>query len=100
MSDANHHHGHHEHKSHKKMYFIVFGALAVLTVLELLVPDMKWPYALHSSSLTALALIKAFLVAYFFMHLNEEQRWLKFIAIIPVAAVLYTAMVAVETLSR
>jgi cytochrome c oxidase subunit 4 len=89
-----------EHHSHKKMYFMVFAGLAVLTILELAVPEMKWPYALHASSLTFLAIVKAFLVAYFFMHLNEETRWLKFIAALPVAAGLYTTMVAIETLSR
>ncbi len=89
-----------EHKSHKKMYFIVFASLAVLTVLEILVPDMHFPYALHASLLTFLALVKAFLVAYFFMHLNEETKWLKFIAVIPITAGLYAAMVAIETLSR
>ena len=88
------------HKSHKKEYFIVFAALTILTVLELMVPEMKWPYSLHASSLTTLAIVKAFLVAYFFMHLKEETRWLKFIAVIPVTAALYTTMVAVETLAR
>jgi cytochrome c oxidase subunit 4 len=88
------------HKSHKKLYFLIFGALTLLTVLELIVPEMKWPYALHSSSLTFLAIVKAFLVAYFFMHLNEETRWLKFIAALPIAAAVYTTLVAIETLAR
>lgn len=89
-----------EHKSHKKLYFTVFAALAILTALELMIPDMHWEMALHASSLTALALIKVFLVAYIFMHLNEETRWLKFIAILPVTAALYATIVAVETLAR
>ncbi len=93
MSDVTHH-------SHKKLYFTVFGGLAILTVLELLVPEMKLVYALHASLLTFLAIVKAFLVAYFFMHLNEETKWLKFIAVIPITAGLYALLVCIETLAR
>ncbi len=89
-----------QHHSHKKLYFTVFASLAILTVIELIIPDMKLPYAIHASSLTFLAIVKAFLVAYFFMHLNEETKWLKFIAIIPVTAGLYALMVCIETLAR
>lgn len=88
------------HKSHKKLYFTIFAALAVLTIIEIYIPEMKLAYALHSSSLTLLAIVKAYLVAYFFMHLNEETAWMKFIAVIPITAALYTTMVAIETLSR
>jgi caa(3)-type oxidase subunit IV len=91
---------HGEHKSHKKQYFIVFAALAILTVLELIIPELNTTTFLKSSSLTILAVGKAFLVAYFFMHLNEETKWMKFIAAIPISAAFYATMVCCETLFR
>lgn len=89
-----------QHHSHKKTYFAIFFILAVLTVLEIYIPELKTTKFAKASSLTLLALGKAFLVAYYFMHLKEETKWLKFIAAIPVTAALYATMVVVETLSR
>jgi cytochrome c oxidase subunit 4 len=99
------HHSHHqnehvEHKSHKKLYFIIFFALAVLTGLEMLVPEMNISYALKAFSLTFLALGKAFLVAYIFMHLNEETKWMKFIAAVPVFAALFAIVLCIESIIR
>jgi cytochrome c oxidase subunit 4 len=89
------------HRSHKKQYFFIFLMLTALTVVELLIPDMKGLSSFaKSSSLTVLAVGKCFLVGYFFMHLNHETKWLKFVALIPIAAVLYTVMVVVEALIR
>lgn len=87
-------------KSHKKEYFIVFGMLTLLTVLELMIPEYVTHYGLKASSLTALAIGKAFLVAYFFMHLKQETRWLKFIAAIPISAAFFAAMVVIESVVR
>jgi len=89
------------HTSHKKMYFAIFGALTLLTVLELIVPAMdNLSTFAKGSALTALACGKAFLVAYFFMHLNEETKWLKFIAAIPISAGIYALVVVLESLAR
>lgn len=94
MSDTAHH-------SHKKLYFGVFIALTVLTALELLIPGLDGvSKAIKASSLVGLALGKAFLVAYFYMHLNEETAWLKFIAAIPCSAGLYAAVVILESMFR
>ena len=57
-------------------------------------------YSHKAISLTLLALAKAFCVAYFYMHLNEETRWLKFIAAIPIAAFVYFIVVVLESLYR
>ncbi|MCB9094511.1 MAG: cytochrome C oxidase subunit IV family protein [Halobacteriovoraceae bacterium] len=88
------------HKSHTKEYMIVFVLLAVLTVMELIVPELTLPYAVHGGLLTFLALVKAFLVAFFYMHLKEETRWLKYIALVPLSAFIYTFVVAIETMAR
>ncbi len=89
------------HKSnHRKGYFIVFAVLALLTVLELAIPSLEVAYFYRASSLTLLAFAKAFVVAYYYMHLNEETAWLKFIAIIPISAGLYATMLILETTFR
>jgi cytochrome c oxidase subunit IV len=88
------------HPSHRKEYYIVFFVLVILTALELAIPSMDAAYAFKASSLVFLAIGKAFVVAYFYMHLNEETKWLKFIAAIPIAAALYATVVILETLYR
>ena len=88
------------HKSHKKEYFLVFIALAVLTGVELVIPGMKISQFAKGSSLTLLALGKAAIVAYYYMHLKDETPWMKFVALIPIAAFCYAAMVILESLYR
>lgn len=88
------------HKSHTKEYMLVFLALAVLTIIELIIPELNVSYASKAFGLTLFAFAKAFCVGYFYMHLNEEKRWLKFIAIIPVSAFLYFTMLILESSYR
>lgn len=88
------------HKSHIKEYIIIFVILGVLTIMELAVPEMNIAYAKKAIALTLLAVAKAFLVGYYYMHLKDEHNWLKFIAIIPVSAVLYFIVVALESVYR
>ena len=96
MSDASSH----PHKSHKADYFSIFLLLTILTVVELFVPGMSISQFAKGSALTVLALGKAGLVGWFYMHLKEETRWLKFIALIPVSAFIYAAVVVLESLYR
>jgi len=86
--------------SHKKQYVVIFFVLGILTAIEIAIPEFSMPYLVHASSLTALALIKAFLVAYYYMHLKEETKWLKWITLIPVSAVIYAAVVTIESIAR
>ncbi len=89
------------YKGHTKLYIIIFIILAVLTVLELAIPGLKnVSYAIKATSLTLLAVAKAFCVAYFYMHLNEESRWLKFIAAIPITAAIFAVMVILDSVYR
>lgn len=96
MSEVNSH----SHKSHRAEYFKVFIVLTVLTVVELIVPAMSISQFAKASSLTVLALGKAAVVGWFYMHLKEETAWLKFIALIPLAAFVYAAVVILESLYR
>ncbi len=90
----------HHHKSHKAEYFIVFVVLGVLTVLELMIPGLKTLYAYKAAGLVGLAIAKAFVVAYFYMHLKDERGWLKFIAAIPIVAAVYAIMLILESTFR
>lgn len=97
MSEAAHTH----HHSHKKLYITIFFALAILTAIEIYIPGIHGVSKFAKGvALISLAIWKAFLVAYYFMHLNEEKAWLKFIAAIPISAAAYAAMVILESMYR
>jgi cytochrome c oxidase subunit IV len=88
-------------KSHAKTYWYVFAALAVLTLIEIYIPSIKSLGSFQKgSSLAFLALGKACIVAYFYMHLNEEKKILKYIAAIPLSAAIYTTVVVLESIYR
>ena len=90
-----------EYKGHTKEYMWVFFALGVLTIVELWVPNMESLDKFGKGvSLTILAVIKAFAVAYYYMHLKEEKAWLKFIALIPLSAGAYAFFLVLEGLYR
>ena len=50
--------------------------------------------------LVFLAVAKALIVAYFFMHLKWEKKWLKWIAIMPVYMGLFTILLMLESIYR
>ena len=91
---------HEVHKSHKLEYFKVFVVLTALTVVELIIPGMSVSQFAKGSSLTFLALGKACIVAWSYMHLKEETKWMKFVAMIPISAFFYALMVILESLYR
>jgi cytochrome c oxidase subunit 4 len=88
------------HKNHRAEYFKIFIMLTVLTVVELIVPNMTLSKLAKGSSLTVLALGKAALVGWYYMHLKEETKWMRFVALIPVSAFFYTLFVILESLYR
>jgi caa(3)-type oxidase subunit IV len=89
-----------EVKSHKKEYFIIFFALAVLTAIEIYVPETALSKVAKGAILTFLALVKAWLVAWSFMHLRSETKWMWFIALLPISAGIYAAVVVIESMYR
>lgn len=95
MSDQNH-----SHPSHTREYVIVFFALTILTVVELLIPNLDTAYRYKAIGLIGLAAGKACIVAYFYMHLKEETAWLKFIAAVPISAVLFAVVLILESMFR
>lgn len=81
-------------------HLVLFVGLIVLTLLQLYLKSQHYDLMTNNIIQTGIALVKVFVVAYYFMHLREESLWLKFIAALPVFAVLYTLMVTVESLIR
>lgn len=69
----------------RRPYMIVFGLLFGLTILEVAIarlPIAKTPMVV---ALVGLALTKAAMVAYFFMHLKQEMRPLRLVVALPFA---------------
>ncbi len=90
-----------EHKSHKKGYIIIFVILAVLTAIEIWVAEVPGISKMgKGSALTLLAVGKAFIVAYYYMHLNEETKWMKFIAAVPIMAGVYATVLCLEAIYK
>lgn len=103
MADHNHSttHDHVEHKSHKKEYLIIFVLLAVLTAIEIWAAEIPGLSKLaKGSALTFLAVGKAFLVAYYYMHLKEETKWTKLIAAVPIMAAVYATVLCLEAMYK
>lgn len=89
-----------DHKSHKAEYFKVFLILTALTIVELIVPGMTMSQFAKGSSLTFLALGKACIVAWSYMHLKQETKWLRYVALVPVSAFIYALVVILESIYR
>lgn len=102
MADSHGHaEPHHKHVSHKKEYIIIFVVLAILTGIEIWVAEIQGLSKMgKGSSLTFLAVGKAVIVAYYYMHLKEETKWMKFIAAIPVMAVVYATVLCLEAIYK
>ena len=64
-------------------YLAVFGWLFVLTVIEVGVIFLPIPKLMIAASLVILAVVKASLVAIYFMHLKFEKVVIWWIAVIP-----------------
>ncbi|MBI4355065.1 MAG: cytochrome C oxidase subunit IV family protein [Candidatus Omnitrophica bacterium] len=66
-------------------YLTIFWALLLLTLIEVAIAYLPWPRSVKMTSLISLAIVKALLVALFFMHLKFDRRLLAIIALIPLA---------------
>jgi cytochrome c oxidase subunit IV len=67
-------HAHSEHKAHANPW-VVFAVLAALTVVEIVItlPQVGLAKATVTPILIAMALVKASLVAMYYMHLRYEK---------------------------
>jgi len=75
VHDPNLHHSPEEIKREMRIYLIIFGALAALTALTVFARFyLHLPMAWTIAVALAIASIKGFLVAGFFMHLLSEKK--------------------------
>jgi hypothetical protein len=73
-------------ESHTGLIWKVFGLLSVITIVEVIFGIYK-PKSLHLSQFLGtsllnwifliLTLVKAYFIAWFFMHLKEEKTWFR-----------------------
>ena len=93
--------GHEITESDVRFYLLIFVGLSLMTLAQVLIFQYAGLSAtVNACTQTIIALVKVVLVAYYFMHLKDESTWLKFIAAIPIFAVLYTVFVSVESIVR
>ena len=77
-------------------YFLVFVALAIVTAVETFV-GQGLPPAAKLIALLAMAVVKAILVAMFFMHLKYDTKWYSRFLIFPLfMAILLTVIVIIH----
>ncbi len=74
------------------IYTVVFGALAVLTVLEVLIAELfksteGTAFAVRSLALFTISLFKAILVVWFYMHLRIDNPIFRWVLLVPVIIV-------------
>ena len=81
-------------------YMGVFYLLAVLTVLEIGVIYLPIGKMVIGSMLVIMALVKAALVAMYFMHLKFEKRTLGMIALTPLVICTFLMFMLVPDLNR
>ncbi len=80
-------------------YMKVFGAMIIITALELAALGLTKVGVSHfvvTCIVVVLSCSKAFLVGYYFMHLNHETKWLKALAVLPAAVVMYAIVLCLE----
>ena len=70
------------HHPDPKFYLAIFGWLAVMTVIEVATAPMIFLGNLRIAVLVSLAIVKALLVALFYMHLRYDSRWYILILIV------------------
>ncbi|HRE48612.1 MAG TPA: cytochrome C oxidase subunit IV family protein [Aggregatilineales bacterium] len=76
-------HTHNERHASEGTYFVIFGALAALTIAELLViylPGLRYPL------LIGLMFTKAWLVVEYFMHLRYDNKLFRIAFLLPIVA--------------
>ena len=82
-------------------YAAIFWSLFILTILEITIANMHFAKPLAVVTLVFLAIVKASLVALFYMHLKFEKFIIYFIAIFPLfLTVFLTVMVLADKVPR
>ncbi len=84
-------------QTHSRPYGLIFLCLFALTVTEIAVANLHFPKLPIVLALVSLAIVKAALVAMFYMHLRFEKVLLAVIAFAPLAfSLILTIMVGAD----
>lgn len=84
-------------QDHTRGYVIVFIVLVLLTIVELFIPDLSGISRFFKGIiLTLLAVGKAYIVGYYFMHLKDETAWIKAFALLPAVIIIFTAVILLD----
>jgi caa(3)-type oxidase subunit IV len=79
------------HHSSKKVYWRVWFQLLVITVVEIIVAFLPISHSLMALLFTIMALMKATLIAAYFMHLKFEQVGLIYSIVLPLILIIALA---------
>ena len=92
-----------EKQTQKALYITIFLVLGFLTLLEVFVPSVySAEYSGNTKMLILcfLAILKASLVAMFFMHLDHEKKWVRWIACMPIYMGVAVILIMLESIYR
>jgi cytochrome c oxidase subunit 4 len=67
----------------RKQYWIIFALLFLFTMVELAIVFLPLSWGKMVTGLCGLAMVKAYMVAIFYMHLGHETLTLRFMALLP-----------------
>lgn len=71
------------HQTGLRIYFAVFVGLAILTGVEVAIATSAGQGSASLAIMLLLAVVKAALVALFFMHLRDDTKWFALIFVFP-----------------
>jgi cytochrome c oxidase subunit 4 len=79
---------------HQPRYMLIWFVLAVLTLAEVGFAFLSLPKVFLATGLVSMAIVKALLVALYYMHLRFEPRrmWVLALAPLPLAVILVVAV--------
>lgn len=78
MGAAEHSHGSHQGSHHGPSYYVkMWAILLVLLIVSIIGPELGIPL-LTLITAFGIALVKAYMVAAYFMHLNTEKRYIHY----------------------
>ena len=95
MADAHAAHADHAEPN----YFAIMVVLTILTILEIFVPPMIADKLTAGSILVILAVVKALLVALYFMHLRYERTTLSVVALTPMVICVFLIVMLLPDLT-
>ncbi len=81
-------------------YMKIFYALIIVTIVEVGIVFLPIPRIFIDVGVVGLSISKAFLVGYFYMHLNHETKWTKIVALLPICMFFYAVFLVLDGAKR